>query len=152
MQIIQFSSRDNGRTPFQWNSSVNAGFTTGTPWIKVNKNYTTINAAAEEKDPNSCLNYFRAMVAMRKRYPALVYGQYKLLDKRNTNVYAYTREYEGQKFLIVLNFSAISTKTTLGIDISNNKLLLNNYKTPPSNYIKGSVVNLRPYEALVFKL
>ena len=150
MKRIAFESRDNGRTPFQWNSSPNAGFTTGTPWLKVNPNYTTINAAAQEKDPNSCLNYFRAMVVLRKTNPALVYGKYTLLDKANPNVYAYTREYEGQKFLIVLNFSSSGVKSDLGINAANAKLLLGNYKDAPKNL--ASTVSLRPYEALVFKL
>jgi oligo-1,6-glucosidase len=152
MKRIAFESRDNGRTPFQWNSSPNAGFTTGTPWLKVNPNYTMINAAAQEKDPNSCLNYFRKMVNLRKTNPALVYGKYTLLDKPNSNVYAYTREYEGQKFLIVLNFSAGATQTALGINAAGAKLLLGNYKDAPVNNIKGSSVSLRPYEALVYKL
>ena len=150
MKRIAFESRDNGRTPFQWNSSPNAGFTTGTPWLKVNPNYTTINVAAQEKDPQSCLNYFRAMVALRKNNPALVYGKYTLLDKANPNVYAYTREYEGQKFLIVLNFSSGNAQSALGINTANAKLLLGNYKDAPKNL--ASTVSLRPYEALVFKL
>ena len=150
MKRIAFESRDNGRTPFQWNSSPNAGFTTGTPWLKVNPNYTTINAAAQEKDPNSCLNYFRAMVVLRKTNPALVYGKYSLLDKANPNVYAYTREYEGQKFLIILNFSSGNAQSALGINTASAKLLLGNYKDAPKNL--ASTVSLRPYEALVFKL
>jgi len=152
MQRIAFGSRDNGRTPFQWNSTPNAGFTTGTPWLKVNPNYTTINAAAQEKGPNSCLNYFRKMVNLRKTNPALVYGKYTLLDKNNPNVYAYTREYEGQKFLIVLNFSAGNAQSAIGIKTANAKLLLGNYKDAPVNNIKGSSVSLRPFEALVYKL
>ena len=65
----QFTDRDNARTPFQWDSTANAGFTTGTPWIEVNKNYKTINEAAEENDPNSVLNYFRKIVKLRKENP-----------------------------------------------------------------------------------
>ena len=150
MKNIQFSCRDNGRTPFQWNSSPNAGFTTGTPWLKINSNYSAINAAAQEKDPQSCLNYFRAMVALRKANPALVYGKYTLLDKKNPNVYAYTREYEGRKFLIVLNFSSGNAQSALGINTASAKLLLGNYKDAPKGL--KSTLSLRPYEALVYKL
>ena len=81
------TSRENSRTPFQWNSSTNAGFTTGTPWLKTNKNYTTINVAAQEKDSNSCLNYFRKMVKLRKDNEVLVYGKFTSLDKNNPDVF-----------------------------------------------------------------
>src|SRR5207344_1759379 len=93
-----------GRTPFQWDGSQNAGFSTGTPWIKVNSNYKTINEAAQDKDPNSVLNYFRKIVKLRKDNLALVYGKYTLLDKTNPDVYAYSREMDGKKLLILLNF------------------------------------------------
>ncbi len=82
----------------------NAGFTTGTPWIAVNPNYKTINAALEEKDPNSCLNYFRKLVKLRKNNPVLVYGKYTLLDKDNPQGICYTREGKGKKMLVILEF------------------------------------------------
>jgi oligo-1,6-glucosidase len=152
IQRKAFESRDNGRTPFQWSNTTNAGFTTGTPWIKVNPNYTTINEASEEKDPNSVLNYFRKVVQLRKDNLVLVYGKYALLDKDNPKVYAYTREGEGEKLLILLNFSTTSSTSDVGMDITNAKLMLNNYKDAPSNNITGSTITLRPYEALVYKL
>jgi oligo-1,6-glucosidase len=142
----QFTDRDNGRTPFQWNTTANAGFTTGTPWIQVNKNYTTINEAAEENDPNSSLNYFRKVVKLRKENPVLVYGKYSLLDKDNHNVYAYTRELNGRKFLILLNFTSKATNFNAGIDINKAKLLLDNYLKPST----GSI--LQAYEAAVYEL
>jgi oligo-1,6-glucosidase len=98
------TERDNGRTPFQWDSSRNAGFTTGKPWLKINSNYKTINEAAQAKDPNSVLNYFKKMVALRKKNRVLTYGKYALLDKDNPNVYAYTRTLNGKKILVLLNF------------------------------------------------
>ncbi len=81
MRRIKFECRDNGRTPFQWDHTTNAGFTSGTPWIKVNPNYNEINYAAQENNPNSVLNYFRKIVKFRKNNLVLVYGKYKLLDK-----------------------------------------------------------------------
>jgi oligo-1,6-glucosidase len=87
IETIKNNSRDNGRTPFQWNDSINAGFSAGTPWIKVNPNYSTLNAAAQENDPNSVLNYFRLVVKLRKENPVLIYGKYSLLDKNNPDVY-----------------------------------------------------------------
>lgn len=143
---LQFSSRDNGRTPFQWNSSAHAGFTTGEPWLKVNPNYTTINAAAQEKDPNSVLNYFRKMVQLRKNDKTLVYGKYTLLDKDNPKVYAYTREMNGSKILVMLNFSTKVATANTGIDLSNAKLLIGNYPTVSARGL------LQPYEAVVYQL
>jgi oligo-1,6-glucosidase len=148
LKRLRFQSRDNGRTPFQWNSSANAGFTTGTPWIQVNPNYKMINAEEEEKDPNSCLNYFRKLVKLRKHNSALVYGKYKLLDKNNPKVYAYTREGNGERFLILLNFSADKTQTDLNIPLAGAKLVLSNDERSPGSPIVG----LNPYEACIYQL
>ena len=143
---IKFSSRDNGRTPMQWDSSINSGFSTGIPWLQVNKNYTTINVSAEEKDPNSCLNYFRKIVKLRKENPVLVYGKYTLLDKENTAVYSFTREENGKKFLVLLNFTSKEVTLKTDINISRAKMLINNYSTPAINN------QLRPYEAIIYEL
>jgi len=146
MKEIQFSCRDNGRTPFQWDSSNNAGFSTGTPWIKVNPNYKTINAAAEENDANSCLNYFRKIVKLRKDNPVLIYGKYELLDKTNPNVYAYTRTLDGKKFLVLLNFTSKTSSVNTTIDLSKAKILIDNYTDVSTNGI------LKPYEAVVYDI
>ena len=146
METIRHSSRDNGRTPFQWDSSANAGFTSGTPWIKVNPNYTTINAAAQETDSSSCLNYFRALTKLRKENPVLVYGSYTLLDKDNPDVYAYSRELNGKKIVVVLNFRSTAAVAKTGIDLDNAKILLSNYSNPSQHG------NLQPYEAIVYEL
>jgi oligo-1,6-glucosidase len=152
MELIKFSCRDNGRTPFQWNNEPFAGFSTKEPWIKVNPNYPAINAAAEEKDPASPLNYFRKVVALRKRNPALIYGKYTLLDKENTSVYAYTRELDGKKFLILLNFTKSPASAHVDINAAKSKLVLSNYQETPVNRKVDSQIILRPYEALIFKL
>lgn len=146
LEAMKTSSRDNGRTPMQWNTNVNAGFTTGNPWLKVNPNYTTINVDAQEKDDNSCLNYFRKMVKLRKETKGLIYGKYTLLDAANKDVYSYTREWEGKKYLIMLNFSAKAAKADTGVDLSKAKLLIGNY----TNATKDE--NLKPYEAVVFEI
>ena len=140
------TARENGRTPFQWDDKQNAGFTTGTPWLKVNPNYTIVNAAQQEKDPNSVLNYFRKMVKLRKDNLVLVYGKYTLLDKDNPNVYAYTRELDGKKVLVLLNFSDKNASANTGINISKTKVLINNYPTP------SKTGELRPYEAAIYQL
>jgi oligo-1,6-glucosidase len=146
MDFVKFSCRDNGRTGFQWDTTANAGFTTGTPWLKTNPNYKTINAAAQEKDNNSCLNYFRKMVKLRKDNPALVYGKYTLLDKDNPAVYVYTRELEGKKLLVLLNFTSKEATVKPGIDISKGKVLIDNYG------VSTASETLKPYEAMVIEL
>lgn len=146
MVKIKFECRDNGRTPFQWDSTAQGGFTSGNPWIKVNPNFKTINAAAQEHDPNSCLNYFRKLTDMRKANPCLVYGKYTLLDKDNAQVYAYMREGKGGKMLIVLNFTKATATFDAGIDLSSAKVVLSNY---PDVLSTGQ---LRPYQAVVYSL
>ncbi len=143
-----FESRDNGRTPFQWDKTVNAGFGFGNPWIKVNPNYKTINAAAQENDNNSCLNYFRRMVKLRKENPVLVHGKYTLLDKDNPSVYAYTRELDGKKFLVLLNFTSKPQNVETGISIGQVKEVIRNY--PETSEIQTK--RLRPYEAIVYEV
>jgi oligo-1,6-glucosidase len=152
LEKAKFESRDNGRTPFQWDGSPNAGFTRGIPWIPVNPNYTYINADLEEKDPNSCLNYFRSLVRLRKNNTVLVYGKYRLLDKNNPQVYVYTREGEGKKMLILLNFSSTGVKTHLQIPMAGARILLSNYRENGSLVAPHSVVTLRPYEAVIIQL
>jgi oligo-1,6-glucosidase len=146
MQNVMFSCRDNGRTPFQWDSTANAGFTTGKPWLKTNPNYKNINVAGQEKDSASCLNYFRKMIKLRKDNPVLVYGKYSLLDKDNPDVFVFTRELNGKKFLVLLNFTAKQAAVNTGIDISKAKVLISNYSEVSTN---GT---LKPYEAIIFAL
>jgi oligo-1,6-glucosidase len=146
IETVKNNSRDNGRTPFQWNDSINAGFGSGTPWIKVNPNYSKINASAQEKDTNSVLNYFRQVVKLRKENPVLVYGKYSLLDKNNPDVYAYTRGLDGKKLLVVLNFKSTIAAVNTGIDTSKAKVLLSNYS---SHFPDGK---LQPYEAVIYEL
>lgn len=146
LKRIAFESRDNGRTPLQWDGSANAGFTTGKPWIAVNKNYKEINVLKEDKDPNSVLNYFRKIVQLRKNNLALIYGKYTLLDKDNPDVYAYTRELDGTRVLILLNFKSKPSSYKVDFDLGNAELVSDNYPNP----FKGST--LQPYEAAVFKL
>ncbi len=151
MQQIKFESRDNGRTPFQWDSTDNSGFTNGIPWIGVNSNYKLINQAKQENIVNSCLNYFRQLTNLRKANPVLVYGNYTLLDADNPTVYAYAREGEGQKMLVLLNFSSSHAKTILPIEDFQLQILLSNYNDTQLSREGNSAIVLRPYEALVLK-
>lgn len=143
----KIGARDNGRTPFQWDGTDNAGFTTGIPWLKINDNKKEVNVAAEEKDPNSPLQYFRKLVQLRKdNKDVLVYGKYTLLDKDNPSVYAYTREGGGKKFLVLLNFKSVPASANTGLDLSKAKVLLGNYPAPSSNG------QLQAYEAVVLEI
>jgi oligo-1,6-glucosidase len=142
----KISARDNGRTPFQWDHTANAGFTTGTPWLKVNQNYTTLNVAAQDRDAGSCLNYFRRLVAVRKKHPVLTYGKYVLLDRENLDVYAYTRELHGRKVLVMLNFRDKAATVDAGIDWSKVAVMLGNY---PAASRDG---RLRPYETVIYEV
>ncbi len=144
IEVAKFSSRDNGRTPFQWNGSANAGFTTGTPWLSVNPNYKTINAEVQEHDVKSCLNYFRKATKLRNENKELVYGKYEPTDKENEKVYAFIREQNGKKFLVALNFSKETALYKTGIDMRHAKLLLNNYTKV------SQPGHLKPYEAVVY--
>lgn len=146
MKELKFSSRDNGRTPMQWDSSSNAGFTAGSPWLRLNANYKSVNVASQDSDPASCLNYFRKMIKLRKETPALVYGNYSLVDRDNPDVYAFTRELAGKKLLVMLNFKNSKTTVNTGNNLSKAKILI-------SNYGSGSVSEtLKPYEAVVMEL
>ncbi len=108
-RAIAYKSRDNARTPMQWDDTENAGFTTGTPWIAVNPNYRTINANAEQADPDSVWHYYRKLIALRQDSPwsdVVVYGHYALLAPEDEAVFAFTRTLEERKLLIVCNLSA----------------------------------------------
>ena len=149
LEAAKISARDNGRTPFQWDATANAGFTTGTPWLKINPNYKNVNVAAEVGDANSCLSYFKKAVQLRKNNKVLVYGKYQLLDKANEKVYAYTRGEGAEKILVILNFSKdkINWDIPAGLTVDGNPLL-NNYQTFAAN---GSIA-LEPYQAIVVKV
>ncbi|QYA27200.1 alpha-glucosidase [Gramella sp. MT6] len=147
MAELKFLSRDNGRTPMQWDDSEHAGFTTGTPWLPVNENYKKVNVEAENKDPNSCLNYFRDLVELRMENPVLVYGDYELLFPENETVYAYTRELNEKKMLILLNFSTENTSIEIPEKLKDLKLVKNNLSDVE---LEDSKVTLKPYQALIF--
>ena len=134
-------SRDNARTPMQWNTEKNAGFTTGTPWLPVNKNYLLINAEDQVSDPNSIYNYYRKLIALRHTHPVIVYGRFSPLLDDDPNVWAYRREYEGQTLTVALNWTDRKVPCTL-MDETEGEELISNYPT----HQKGI---LQPYEAIV---
>ena len=146
MKVLNYSSRENGRTPMQWNDSENAGFTTGQPWKKVNPNYKEVNVAQQDKDPNSVLNHFRRMTQLRNDNEVLVYGDYTLIQKEHPNIYAFTRTLEDQNMLVLLNFSKENASIELGEDFKLGATAINNYDDLNS---QGNTVTLKPYQATI---
>ena len=150
IELQKLTSRDNGRTPFQWDSSTNGGFTTTIPWLKINADYKTINAAAEEKDLNSPLNYFKKLIQLRKNNMELfVYGKYDLIDKPNPTVFAYTRTATNEKVLVLLNFSKTSSSIAIPKGYSLGDEMINNLQPLKLN---GENILLQPYQACIIKL
>ncbi|WP_210521853.1 glycoside hydrolase family 13 protein [Hymenobacter terricola] len=145
----QLLARENGRTPFQWDATANAGFTTGKPWLTVNPNYSTINEAAEDKDPHSVLNYFRQATALRRQHPVLVYGKYELLDAANPHIYAYTRTQGNDKALVILNFTSEKRDWPMPAGLqANGAPWLNNYP----DFVAGPTLALQPWQAVVLPI
>ena len=143
---IAHKSRDNARTPMQWDASENAGFTTGTPWIAINPNYKKINVADQLKREDSVFHYYKKLIRLRKENEIIVYGKYELLIPEDDNIFAYTRSLDGKKLLTVCNFS----KTEQKFDFSGYekaKVLISNYERD----IRENSI-LKPYEAVVLLL
>ncbi|MCI8930761.1 MAG: alpha-glucosidase [Lachnospiraceae bacterium] len=140
-------SRDNARTPVQWDDTENAGFTTGRPWIGVNPNYTEINAKAETADENSVFHYYKKLIALRKQNPIMVYGKYELLLEDSEELFVYTRTLEEEKLLVVCSFSDKETVFEIPDEFVGKACLISNRENV---YDKKQVV-LKPYEAFVLK-
>jgi len=120
---IQKVGRDNARTPVQWNGSANAGFTTGKPWIRVHDNFKEINVAAQEKDENSPLSFWKKMLKFRKQYPELtIEGNFKIWDMQNLETFTYTKEKDGKKLLVILNMSNGEEYIDIPTDLKDKKL------------------------------
>jgi len=151
MSEIHRTSRDNARTPMQWDDSVNADFTKSTPWINLNPNYKEINVKKSLNDKDSILNYYKKMIQTRKNNKALIYGDYNTLLYENNSVFAYKRTYKNLKYLIILNFFSDYLEISLpdNIDFNNFDLLISNYNDNEHN---NKEIYLKPYESLVFKL
>lgn len=146
MGYIKAVGRDNARTPMQWDASDNGGFTSGTPWLQVNKNYKTINAAAQVNDPDSVFAYYKKLIALRHTNEVMVDGVYDVLIPDHPQIYAYTRTLGDKQLLVLCNDSdtnvAIPAELQEKIHAANN-ILIQNYKDTDES-------TLRPYEAVVY--
>ena len=144
-EAIQKQSRDNARTPMQWDNKKNAGFSKVKPWIKVNDNYKKINVKNQEKDLDSILNHYKLLIKLRKENSTLVYGKYEDLEPMHTKIFSYKRWDENDVFIIHLNFSNCSVKINSN-EIKDYKLVISNYTFAKKSY------NLNPWEARIYKL
>ncbi len=148
MRYIRLRGRDNARTPMQWDDSANAGFTTGTPWIMVNPNYTEINAKTEMEDPDSVFRYYQKIIGLRKKEKVMVYGTYQLLDPDNEKLYVYTRTLDNEKLLVICNFTEEEEIYSIPEEFSEGEVLISNYHRETVE----KEIMLKPYEALVLKI
>ena len=142
MRSIWARGRDNARTPMQWTAGENAGFTAGVPWLPVNPNHTQINAEAALSDPDSIFYYYQKLIQLRKAYPVFRTGRFDLLGPEDPKVFAYTRETENRKLLVVCNFSEESLPYALPKAFRNAEKLIGNYPATENH--------LRPYEAAMY--
>lgn len=152
LKVVHAKSRDNARTPMQWNDSEHAGFTTGTPWIKANPNYKEINVANALTDSTSIFHYYKKLIRLRKENPVVVYGIYDLILGSHEEIYAFTRTLDDERLLVILNFSRNAPVFQLpdNIRVSSPELLISNYDVDSNEDIHQ--ITLRPYEARVYRL
>ncbi len=152
MNMIYAKSRDNARTPVQWDSSENAGFTTGTPWLKLNPNYKEINVAAALADPDSVFYYYQRLIQLRHELPVIVHGSYTLILAEHPEIYAYLRTLGDERLLVVTNFSGHTPKFALPPTVAyeNAEVVIGNYAVDEAA-ASGSFM-LEPYEARVYLL
>jgi alpha-glucosidase len=143
------ATRDNARTPMQWSGNNNAGFTTGKPWLKVNPNFTTVNVAQQMEDKKSILNYYKAMIKLRKSDLMWVYGNYDLLLADHPQIYAYTRTFQNRKAVIITNISDKAVEySEPSLQLNSENLLLANYEVAAHG--TTTQIELRPYEARIY--
>ena len=141
MRSIYAKGRDNARTPMQWNEEPNAGFTTGTPLIRCNPNYTMINAREELIDQDSVFYYYQKLIKLRKTEPVLTEGRFQLLMEEDASIFAYTRETQEEKLLVLCNFKGQEVSYELSSCWKEKEVLISNYEE------EGEFGRLRPYEA-----
>jgi glycosidase len=145
--FLQYN-RDNSRTPMQWNSQDHGGFTTGEPWIKVNPNYKRINVEEESQDPDSILNYYKELIALRKANTALKRGNLELYGEEDSQILAYTRRDKEEEFLILLNISGDRVEYRVDNINEDWKLVIGNYDKQPELLSQNN--RFQPWEARVY--
>ncbi|AIQ11652.1 glycoside hydrolase family 13 protein [Paenibacillus durus] len=151
MNSVYIKGRDNGRTPMQWSSEPQAGFTTGTPWLAVNPNYTEINVENALADPDSIFHYYKRLIELRKEHDIIVYGDYKILAGEHEQVFAYQRALGSERLLVILNFfgEPASFEVPAEALAHEPELLITNYEAEKDTDLRS--LKLHPYEARVYK-
>ncbi|QQN36398.1 alpha-glucosidase [Rahnella aceris] len=146
LAILSRTGRDNSRTPMQWDHSIHGGFSSVTPWFPANSNYREINVAQQREDKHSVLNFYRALIRLRRQMPALIEGNYQLLLPSHPHIYAYLRTLENQQILVIGNFSACPQEVdSQQLALEGTQLLLGNYQE------EGALHILRPYETRIYQ-
>ncbi|AIE78155.1 alpha,alpha-phosphotrehalase [Bacillus anthracis] len=150
--ILKQKSRDNSRTPMQWNEEMNSGFTTSTPWISVAENFKEINVEKALEDKESVFYHYKELIELRKTYDVITEGEYAILDKNDPKIWAYTRTTESEVLLVINNFYGeeitYSVPAHVQLDGMKQEILLSNYKDASKDITK---LNLRPYESIVYR-
>ncbi|PFV11977.1 alpha,alpha-phosphotrehalase [Bacillus cereus] len=150
--ILKQKSRDNSRTPMQWNEEMNSGFTTSTPWISAAENFKEINVEKALEDKESVFYYYKKLIELRKTYDVITEGEYAILDKNDPKIWAYTRTTESEVLLVINNFYGeeitYSVPAHVQLDGMKQEVLLSNYKDASKDIAK---LNLRPYESIVYR-
>jgi len=149
MESIYTKGRDNARTPMQWSNDEHAGFTKGIPWLTVNPNFNAINVEESINDPKSIFHHYRQLIQLRKELPVIVYGSFEMLAESDEKVFAYTRQLNDEKLVIVANFTEEETEFQYKTDNNDAKILLSNYENLCETIEK---ISLRPFEAIVYKI
>ncbi|MGB8002116.1 MAG: alpha-glucosidase [Anaerobacillus sp.] len=149
MKVIWASSRDNSRTPMQWNDDNNAGFSSGSPWLKVNPNYVDINVEKQEQDDQSILSFYKKMIETKKNNLVFTYGNYDLLFEEDDQIYAYTRTTEDDQVLVLTNLSTKQAVFKSEMQLDQDQILLNNYSVEED---RNDFIILKPYETRVYRI
>lgn len=152
LELLRLKSRDNSRTPMQWDDSQNAGFTDGTPWISVNENHKEINAKACMEDKDSVFYYYQKLIRLRHEMPVITEGEYELLDADNEKVYTYLRKGEDETLVVVANFTdeTIGYQVDEKVQAKESALVISNYADAPAAFINQ--LTLKPYEVYVYSI
>lgn len=149
MERIKLTSRVNSRSPMQWNAEKNSGFSTGNTWSKINKNYKEVNVEKELADKDSILNFYKNLTKIRNGRDALIYGKYDLLLEKHKEIYAYTRTYGDEKYIIIVNLSMKEVEFKSKYDLKLENILLHNYKNVEEN---TKSFTMKAYECRLYKV
>lgn len=148
MEYVRRNSRDNARTPMQWDDSAGAGFSEGTPWIGLNPNYTEINVCQNRQDRASVFYHYKKLIELRKTKDVLVYGSFQMEYETHSQIFAYTRNYEDESVLVICNFDRTTCSIPLNISVDEKDILLSNYEDLKK---EDETLCLRPYEAVMIQ-